>query len=72
MDTLITDRRATGPYGDAHFPQSDASRVVQQGLLIQARLGTISAVEFLKANDVGSVVIQRVLTSQQVRANDRA
>lgn len=49
----------------------DKAGIVRQGMLIQARLGSIGAVEFLKARDVGGAVIRRVLTSRQVRAEDR-
>jgi hypothetical protein len=49
----------------------DKAGIVRQGMRIQARLGTIGAVEYLKARDVGGAVIRRVLTSQQVRADDR-
>lgn len=49
----------------------DKAGIVRQGMQIQARLGSIGAVEFLKARDVGGAVIRRVLTSRQVRAEDR-
>lgn len=70
MTTQTIDRRATGPAADAASSESDATRIVQQGLLIQACLGTISAVEFLKSNDVDAAVIGRVLTGGQIRTGD--
>jgi hypothetical protein len=72
MDTLKVDRRALGPASDPVSDQPDATRIVQQGILIQARVGTIGAVEFLKAHNVDGAVIHRVLTTQQVRADDRS
>jgi hypothetical protein len=49
----------------------DRTGSVQQALLIQARVGSISAVEYLKAHDVGGDVISRVLTSRRIREDDR-
>lgn len=71
MTTQTIDRRATVPVADAASSESDTARVVQQGLLIQACLGTIGAVEFLKAHDVGATVIGRVLTGGEIRTGDR-
>ena len=67
MATLQIDRRAT-----SSMPASELDRTssVQQALLIQARVGSISAVEYLKAHDVNSDVISRVLTSREVRMDD--
>jgi hypothetical protein len=45
--------------------------VVRRGLLVQRDLGTISAIEFLKANAVEAAIIQRVLSGNAVRATDR-
>jgi hypothetical protein len=50
---------------------TDRSSIVRRGMLIQVSLGTIGAVEFLKAHDVEGAVIGRVLTSRQVRFDDR-
>lgn len=71
MTTQTIDRRAAGPVADAASSESDATRIVQQGLLIQACLGTIGAVEFLKAHDVDAAVIGRVLTGGRIRTADR-
>lgn len=71
MTTPTIDRRAAGPVADAASSESDATRIVQQGLLIQACLGTIGAVEFLKAHRIDGAVIQRVLTGGHIRAGDR-
>lgn len=45
--------------------------VVRRGLIVQRDLGTISAIEFLKANAVEAAIIQRVLAGNAVRAEDR-
>lgn len=71
MMTSTIDRRAAGPVADAASSESDTTRVVQQGLLIQACLGTIGAVEFLKSRNIDATVIQRVLTGGQIRTGDQ-
>jgi hypothetical protein len=76
MQTQPVDRRS--PSCGAHSSTDtgawspDAMRIVQQGLQVQASVGTVGAVEFLKVRDVGAAVIRRVLTSHCVRAGDRA
>ena len=71
MTTSTIDRRAAGPVADAASSESDATRIVQQGLLIQACLCTISAVEFLKSRNIDAGVIGRVLTGGQIRMGDQ-
>lgn len=74
LQTQQLDRRAQASIGTPaqdRDEDQDKAGIVRQGMLIQARVGTIGAVEFLKARDVGGAVIGRVLTSQQVRAGDR-
>jgi hypothetical protein len=46
------------------------AQVVREGLLVQHTTGTVSAIEFLKANAVHSIVIQRVLSGSAVRGDD--
>lgn len=71
METLTTDRRMKlATAGAIRYP-SDMTTTVQQGLLVQAGLGTVGAVEYLKAHDIGAAVIERVLTSADVRDADR-
>lgn len=57
------------PHADKPF--ADASHVVRQGMVIQASLGTRSAVEFLKQHGVHGAVIHRVLMGDQVRSSDQ-
>ena len=45
--------------------------VVRRGLLVQRDMGTISAIEFLKANAVEAAIIQRVLAGNAMRVEDR-
>jgi len=70
METLTIDRRA--PAAASAVPgASDPRTIVQQGIGIQTRLGTIGAVEYLKAHDIGGAVIHRVLASEEIRNEDR-
>jgi hypothetical protein len=70
MQTRLIERR--DPASMANPPLGkDRSGIVRRGMLIQESLGTIGAVEFLKAHDVEGTVIGRVLTSRQVRFDDR-
>lgn len=69
------DRRGAAPGDMADNslanPYAGATHVVRQGILIQASLGTRSAVEFLKQHGVHGAVIHRVLMGAQVRGDDR-
>lgn len=68
------DRRTTAvpPAASAAGPYADSTRVVRQGMEIQASMGTRSAVEFLKQHGIHGEVIHRVLMGEQVRADDQA
>lgn len=73
MHDSHTDRRATAvpPAAAAAGPYADPTRVVRQGMEIQASMGTRSAVEFLKQHGIHGEVIHRVLMGEQVRADDQ-
>jgi len=75
MQTSYTDRRAaagaTMTDSANPGPYADATQVVRQGMLIQASMGTRSAVEFLKQHGVHGAVIHRVLMGEQVRNDDQ-
>lgn len=58
--------------GGHDYPYAGATHVVRRGILIQASLGTRSAVEFLKQHGVHGAVIHRVLMGEQVRQDDHA
>jgi hypothetical protein len=45
--------------------------IVRMGLVVQELTGTVSAIEFLKANGISGAVIQRTLSGTAVRAEDR-
>jgi len=71
MQALKIDRRYVGlPYMQSN-PYADATHIVRQGMQIQASLGTLSAVEFLKQHGVHGAVIHRVLMGEQVRMDDQ-
>jgi len=75
MQVSQIDRRGAAPGDMADNslanPYAGATHVVRQGILIQASLGTRSAVEFLKQHGVHGAVIHRVLLGEQVRGDDR-
>ena len=62
MESLQIDRRARVP---------GATRIVHEGVLLQAWMGTVGAVEFLKAHAVSGAVIRRVLGREQLRQEDQ-
>jgi len=70
------DRRGAAPTDMADNslanPYAGATHVVRQGMLIQASLGTRSAVEFPKQHGVHGAVIHRVLMGESVRDDDQA
>jgi hypothetical protein len=69
MNIQHTDRRASDRQSE-YGAKFDAN-AVRHGLAVQRRLNTSSAVEYLKANGVDGAVINRVLSSQTVRGEDR-
>ena len=69
MDIVHSDRRAGLPQaGGAH---TETTRIVREGVLLQAWMGTVGAVEFLKAHAVSGAVIRRVLGREQLRQEDQ-
>ena len=71
MQVSKIDRRYVGlPYMQSN-PYADATHIVRQGMQIQASLGTLSAVEFLKQHGVHGAVIHRVLMGENVRMDDQ-
>jgi hypothetical protein len=71
MQASKIDRRYAGlPYMQSN-PYADATHIVRQGMQIQASLGTLSAVEFLKQHGVHGAVIHRVLMGEHVRMDDQ-
>lgn len=69
MTTEQAERRS-GTNAEQHRREYDAA-VVRRGLLVQRDMGTISAIEFLKANAVEAAIIQRVLSGNAMRTEDR-
>lgn len=70
MNTSQIDRRLASP---SAFPNDihGGADIVRQALRIQACLGTVGAVEYLKGRTVDGAVIRRVLDGARVRASDR-
>lgn len=68
MSSPSTERRAAvqHPASGAEHP----STIVRRGLLMQRDTGTVSAIEYLKANAVAAAVIRRVLSGQALREED--
>lgn len=70
MENLNAERRtALSPRG---ANGSVPSEIVRQGIGLQTCLGTVGAVEYLKANGINGAVIGRVLSGERVREDDRA
>jgi len=67
MESLQIDRRASMPSADLSW----TTRIVHEGVLLQAWMGTVGAVEFLKAHAVSGAVIRRVLGREQLRQEDQ-
>ena len=60
--------RASHPHGQSEARHDDAQRnIVERGISMQQSTNTMSAVEFLKARDVGPQVIARVLLEPERR-----
>ena len=72
MESLQIDRRARMPAASAgtDFPQT--TRIVRQGLLLQACFGSVGAIEYLKSHEVGGALIGRVLSGERLREEDHA
>jgi hypothetical protein len=70
MKTLLTERRSTLGEDALHVNLSDISNAIRQGLLLQNRTGTRSAVEHMKALKIPGSVIGRVLSGGAMRAED--
>lgn len=69
MNSSHIDRRNTLA---THTGQAEATEIVRQSLLLQSSIGTVVAVEYMKAYGVDTAVIGRVLSGGPVRAEDHA
>lgn len=72
MESLQIERRARVAPASATSDIPRATRIVRQGVLLQACLGTVGAVEYLKTNAVSGSVIVRVLSGERLRQEDQA
>jgi len=68
MPSPSTERRACAPQSE--LDAGCTATIVRRGLRMQRDTGTVSALEYLKANAVGAAVIRRVLSGQALREDD--
>jgi hypothetical protein len=71
MEMLSMDRRTTSSQVFAASGRGQQKDIVKQGIRLQASLGTIGAIEYLKARDISGAVITRVLADGRLRKEDR-
>jgi hypothetical protein len=71
MNAKQAERRGDAQAQAAAHGREYNADVVRRGLLVQRDMGTTSAIEFLKANAVEATIIQRVLSGNAMRAEDR-
>lgn len=70
MDTITTERRHDAA---ANASSADAEAgIVRRGILLQASHGSVNAIEYLKAQGIGSAVVVRVLSGGEMREDDQA
>lgn len=72
METAHTERRAHNGAASEDPADAGAATIVRQAIRLQACLGTLGAVEYLKGQGVPSQVISRVLSGGSVREEDRS
>ena len=72
MQSLSIDRRASPSATGADTDLPPVTRVVRQSVLVQECIGTVGAIEYLKAHEIPGSVIARVLSRECVRQEDRA
>jgi hypothetical protein len=72
MATLQIDRRTTSLHAATKSTRPKQHDIVKKGVHVQASLGTIGAVEYLKANGIASEIIVRVLSGGRSRGEDQA
>ncbi|MCC2955732.1 hypothetical protein LK542_08905 [Massilia sp. IC2-477] len=70
METLQAERRALTRSLLSHPASVDAEQAVRHAIALQASVGTLGAVEYLKARRIEATVIARVLSDSAVRAED--
>lgn len=68
MNMIQNDRRT--PPGCGASGDDSGAATVTKALVVQQLSGTVSAIEYLKNNDVSALVIQRVLCGAAVRRAD--
>lgn len=70
-DIMITSKveRRADVFTNSRGEKFDAA-VVTEGLLLQHRVSTVTAIEYMKNRGISSAVIQRVLSTAQCREED--
>jgi hypothetical protein len=71
MEAIQVERRAARRSAAVDPADTKITSVVRQGILLQTCMGTIGAVEYLKAHAIDSRVISRVLSGGGVREEDK-
>lgn len=72
MDAVQIDRRKTPPHAAAPTDGVSTTRHLRLAIGMQATVGTIGAIEYLKAQGIDSGLIVRILSGGRVREDDQA
>lgn len=72
MESLQIDRRKVSPPAAAAVDGASTTRHLRLAIGMQATVGTIGAIEYLKAQGIDSGLIVRVLSGGQVREEDQS
>lgn len=71
METLQVDRRKLPSSACESSNLSEHAHLVTQAIVLQASIGTLGAVEYMKAHKIQGAVIGRVLSGGAIREKDR-
>jgi hypothetical protein len=69
MNAPLVERRKPSGLDGAAFPSR--SDVVRKSLHVKDEIGTVGALEYLRAHAVHGAVIQRILSDGTMRSEDR-
>lgn len=72
MEALQIDRRKTSPHTASPTDGVSTTRHLRLAIGMQATVGTIGAIEYLKAQGIDSGLIVRILSGGRVRGDDQA
>ena len=71
MMNVLVERRESRSRAYACTGSMETQEIVRQGILLQSCVGTLGAVEYMKANVICGAVISRVLSGGAIRQQDR-